>query len=334
VQDSPIQSVVIALNRDLDTEQIIGKVLNSRVEFVSFSDRKDFNRVTCAWVDMTIVLNDEFLELFPNLRFIATPTTGLTHLDLESIRRRRIEILSLKGEKEFLESITATSELAWTLALAVWRKIIPASTEYEDSISIRKKFGSFQLKGLTIGLIGFGRLGKHIHKFAKAFDMKTIFFDPFIDLDSLDIVGNLQVTESISELCSRSDIIFLVASHEEGHVSDYPIVKKEHLDRVKKSAILINVSRGSLVDEAELVKKIRNGSISGIGIDVLAREESATQSMDLDEIQKLQREGFNVIVTPHIGGMCWDALSATQRFVAQKLMKALEEHKGSSAFSD
>lgn len=90
--------------------------------------------------------------------------------------------------------------------------------------------------------------------------------------------------------------------------------------QLRPDAIVVNVSRGSLLDENALFELITENKIGGAGLDVLEREEKVITSTSLDPLQTLQRKGYNVVVTPHIGGMCWDAFDAAQRHVAQKLI--------------
>lgn len=310
----------IALKRDPFVESIISEELGDCVEYFDLNSRlEDLVNVGCLWVDMTTRVDEEILGFFPNLRFVITPTTGVTHLDVAALERAGISIISLQREFAFLEGITATSEMAWALALAVWRRILPASQKYVSDVSIRQSFGSLQINGLCVGLIGFGRLGKRIHSYAKCFGMKSVVYDPYIETNELMSYPEVEHCSTLDELCSKSDMVFLLASHKESLASSYPILKKSHLDIMKKSSIVINVARGSLLDEEALAYKIRNGEISGVGVDVLAREDATSINDALSSLQVLQREGFNVIVTPHLGGMCWDAFEEAHRFVARKL---------------
>lgn len=311
--------LVIALKRNAEIEHYISEELNLRHSFCELLDANlNKNSVDCIWADMTINLDSTFLDEFPNLRFIVTATTGLTHLKLSQTQMNKVKIVSLKGEVQFLEQITSTAEFAWALALTVWRRIPLASTKYNLDVSIRSEFSGLQLNNLSIGIIGFGRIGKMLNGYARAFGMRTNYFDPYIDREMTFTERELLFRcDSIEELCATSDIIFLVASHDAGRVDDYPILNRDCLSLVQPHAIVINVSRGSLLDEHALADFISEGKIFGAGIDVLHREELLIK--DKSHLQELQNSGHNVIVTPHLGGMCKDAFERANRFTAKKL---------------
>lgn len=321
----PMSSLNIGLRPDDRVESIIREVFNPfSPNFIDItSDLNDLNNVNCLWVDMTSPIDESLLSKLPKLRYVVSPTTGLTHLGPLAYSRGDIEVISLRGENQFLGKITSTPELAWSLALAVWRRIIPASESYTTDIAIRQEFSSKQLSGLTVGLIGFGRIGRILNRYAQAFGMKTIFFDPNLLPHDKAFHDGANQSQSISEVCQECDILFLVASHDVNQEDSYPILKRKHLMQLGSDAIVINVSRGSLLDESALFDLIKDHKIAGAGLDVLAREEKVLSSTSLDPLQNLQREGYNVVVTPHIGGMCWDAFDAAQRHVAQKLKSFL-----------
>lgn len=314
-------SLNIGMRPDERVESIIKNVFSPYLtNFFDFtSDSHEIRGIECLWIDMTYPLDEFLLEKLPKLRYVVSPTTGLTHLGPLVRNRSDIDVISLRGDTDFLQEISATPELAWGLALAVWRRIIPASKSYTSDLSIRQEFSSKQLRGLTVGLIGFGRIGKMLNNYARAFGMSTVFFDPYLPKSDSAIQDGAMRIESISNVCQQSDILFLVASHNVNQESYYPILKKEHLLQLKSEAIVINVSRGSLIDERALFELIKGHKIAGAGIDVLAREEMVQVDLNLDPLQELERDGYNVIVTPHIGGMCWDAFDAAQRRVAEKL---------------
>jgi D-3-phosphoglycerate dehydrogenase len=318
-----MSSLNIGLRPDKRVESIIKEVFDPfSPNFIDITaDLSDLNNVDCLWIDMTSPIDESLLSKLPKLRYVVSPTTGLTHLGPLANSSGDIEVISLRGESKFLEKITSTPELAWSLALTVWRRIIPASESYTTDIAIRQEFSSKQLNGLTVGLIGFGRIGRMLNKYAQAFGLKTIFFDPNLLADDKASHYGAKQMQSILEVCQECDILFLVASHNVNQESSYPILKREHLKQLRSEAIVINVSRGSLLDEKALFDLIKDHKIAGAGLDVLTREEKVVASTSLDPLQTLQREGYNVVVTPHIGGMCWDAFDAAQRHVAQKLIE-------------
>jgi len=320
----PTRHFVVALKRQAEIEGYISQELSIPIEFCDLSNPNlDFEAVECIWVDMTTRIDSSLLSRFTNLKYLASPTTGLTHLHLSNSQMKNLQVISLKGESEFLKEITSTAELAWGLALMVWRRIAQASLRYSDDVSVRSEFAGLQLKHLSVGLIGFGRLGRMLSSYARGFDMRTLYFDPYIENPELGKSDSVYECKSLEELCRLSDIIFLVASHESQRAAQYPILDRKNLQLLKRHSVVVNVSRGSLLDEDALADLIEAGDIFGAGIDVLAKEE--TNGKGISRLQSLQSSGFNVVVTPHIGGMCSDAFEKAQRFTARRLRDAISK---------
>jgi D-3-phosphoglycerate dehydrogenase len=271
------------------------------------------------WVGLTPYVNEALLNSLPNLRIVASSTTGHTHLDLELIENRRIKLVTLAGESDFLEGITATPELAWGLVLDVWRNISLSQQKSEIDLSNRQLYQSTQLKGKRIGIIGFGRVGKRVAQYAQAFELEICAFD------KRDVVLPLGVAMvSIESLLSNSDIVLISASVHQEDIPHYPIIGKNELALMKRTAIIINIARGVLVDESALAAAINDGEIYGVGTDVQRNEEISKHGFGEKNPLNLARlDGKNVVLTPHIGGMCADALDQCNKFIAHKIQFAL-----------
>lgn len=274
-------------------------------------------RTTCKvlWVGLAPYVNESLLNSLPNLRIVASSTTGHTHIDLGLIEKRRIKLVTLAGELNFLESITATPELAWGLVLNVWRNISLSQQKTEIDSGNRELYQSTQLKGKRIGIIGFGRVGRRIAKYAQAFELEICAFDK----RNIDLPFGV-VMVSKESLLSNSDIVFISASVIQEDMTHYPIIGKEEIAMMKKSAILINIARGVLVDENALAAAINNGEIYGVGSDVQRNEEISEHSLEeVNPLNLARLAGKNVVLTPHIGGMCTDALEQCNKFIAHKI---------------
>ena len=266
-------------------------------------DEKISKSCTGLWVTLFPFVNERLLQLLPNVSFVATPTTGLTHIDLKLLRRKQIKLFSLKNQVKFLNDISATPEFTWGLMLNVWRKICLASKDFHGDTNIRTQFASRQLKGLSVGIIGYGRVGRYLARYGQVFGMNVNYFDPYLELHHSDTYA--QRYERLSELLRVSDVVFMTASV--SSVDTLPILNSHEIDFIKKGAVVINTARGVLVDESALARKLELGHISGIGVDVLRREELNYQSSHPSELEILRDRGFNIVITPHIAGMCHDA---------------------------
>ena len=277
------------------------------------SEGKSFQMCDGIWVTLFPLVDEALINRFPRIKFVASPTTGLTHIDMELLRRENIEVFCLKNQTEFLKTITSTPEFTWGLMLSVWRKINLAANLYRGDSSIRKDFSSRQLKGLTLGIVGYGRVGKILAKYGVAFEMKVVYYDPFIYESFTNNMS--EKIEDLSELLNISDVIIVSASAE----NSIQILNQQNIDFIKKGAVVINTARGVLIDEEALAKKLELGTIFGIGTDVLRKEELQFQDSKISELERLRNRGFNVVITPHIGGMSEDAFLSCCTNILQQI---------------
>jgi len=282
-------------------------------------------RESCGvlWVGLTPHVDQSLLESFPNLKIVASSTTGHTHLDLHQIEERNISLVTLAGESDFLSGITATPELAWGLVLDVWRKISLSQQNEEINASNREMYASTQLKNRKLGIIGLGRVGKRIAKYAEAFELEICAFDK----SEVAFCHGVEMV-SLNSLLSNSDIVVISASVHLEDLASYPILGAREIKLMKKSSILINIARGVLVDEDALARAINSGDLLGVGSDVQQNEEISKQGEARSPLNESRLSGKNVVLTPHIGGMCSDALDQCNAFIAKKI-RAVSHEKSS-----
>jgi len=249
------------------------------------------------------ILNRNILEK-TSIKLINTASTGLNHINVKDCKKLNIKILSLTRNFQLLKKLPSTSELSFGLMINLQRKI------FESFESVKKKrwdYSSFigqELASLTIGIIGLGRLGNFMAKFAKAFGMKVIYFDPYIK-------NNKFIKVSLRDLVKKSDVISLHA-----HVSEETkyMIDKKILKLAKKKPIIINTSRGELVKEKDIIWGLNKKLISGYGTDVIEKEFTDIKKSPI--IKNLNR--YNIIVTPHIGGMTYQGQLRAFNFAVDK----------------
>ena len=250
-------------------------------------------------------------------RLIYTPSTGLDHLDLDAIARHGIEVRSIKTEFELLDSITATAELALALMLAVARKIPSAAQAALRGQWARDEFRGTQLSGKTLGVLGVGRLGSMLVDFARGLRMNVIGCDPaprhrIPDLEYLPY-------EEMAPHCDVLSIhIHLTPENER-------FLNASRLNMLKKGTILINTSRGRIIDESALLDALASGRIAGAGLDVIDGEWRD----DLEDHQLIRyaQRHNNVIIVPHIGGVTLESQTAALRFVAERVAEIISVDK-------
>ena len=254
----------------------------------------------------------ELLERAVRLKVIASPTTGLNHIDIEEVTKRNITIISLKGEKDFLDTITATAELSWGLLLSLVRNIPSASKHVELGKWKRGLFIGKELSGKHLGIVGFGRLGTMIAKYGKAFRMKILAYD----LNIRERINGVKFV-SLKELLSHSDIVSI---HLPLNESTYGFLGRNEISMMKKGSYLVNTSRGEILDEVALLEALARGRIRGAALDVLSGERSDDLKwLEKNPLIQYAREHSNLLITPHIGGATYDSMRKTEIFIAKKL---------------
>lgn len=261
-----------------------------------------------------LYFNRTCFEASAALKLVATPTTGLDHIDLEAGRACGVEIVSLRGQTSLLRTITSTAEHAWALLLAASRSLPESAQRPIAGNWSRSGLNIHQLAGKQLGLIGIGRLGVMLAEYGRAFQMKVVATDPRSDAisvpDFVDIVN-------IKELLIKSDYLILAASYSHG---DSPILRPEHFDMLKSGVILVNISRGELIDEEALVHALKTGVVRSAGLDVLTGDSRwAHKITSQSPLLELAKVNGQVIVTPHTGGYAVEAVMTTRRFLIEQV---------------
>ncbi len=259
-------------------------------------------------------IDREVIDCGKKLRFIVTPTTGLDHIDIEYASSKGIQVLSLKGQTEFLKSVRATAELTIGLAISLMRHIPNASQSVLQGDWNRDLFRGEELYGKTAGIVGLGRLGTIVAGYFKAFGMKVIGHDPYVVSNNVD-----ESLADISELLSRSDLVSLHVSYDE---STKLLIGHGELSRFKKGAYLINTSRGGIVDETALLTALQEGQIAGAALDVLSGEPHINSRHLLVDYAK---KHSNVLIVPHIGGNTYESFIKTEIFMANLLQDKISQ---------
>lgn len=271
-------------------------------------------------IGLAIQLDNNFLGKLPNLKIIASPATGMNHLDLDYIKSKGIKLISLRGRKGFLKNVPSTAEETFALIFSLIRNIPWAFDDVKSGNWNRLNWRGHQLMNKTIGLLGFGRLGKIVARYAKAFNMKVIACDPNVSEKFMKSRGVEKV--SMEELFKKSDIVSL-------HVlltdQTQNLVKEKHLKSMKPSAYLINTARAELIERNALYNALKNKYISGAAIDVMWDERSDGSHLKKDPLFKYAKNNNNLIIVPHVGGATFEAMEVTQEFIANLVFRYFEK---------
>jgi phosphoglycerate dehydrogenase-like enzyme len=258
---------------------------------------------------MRVPITAEMIEDADDLKLIVTATTGADHIDQGALEKREIPLLTLKGQKQVLRSLTPAAEQSWLLLMACARHMRSAMHHVENGNWNRTLFPGIMLKGRTIGIIGFGRLGSWMARYAAAFDMNIQVHDPFVR----SFPEHVMAVE-FDQLLASSDFITIHV-----HLTDLTkgMLNKEKLGLIKKGTIFINTSRAELVDTEALVMALEENRIAAVGVDVLTNEPEITN----DLLWKYAETHKNVIISPHIGGFSPQAVKCVLSFSAKRIIE-------------
>lgn len=240
-----------------------------------------------------------------NLRVIARAGVGLDNIDVKAASEHGIKVLSTPQAPS-----VSVAELVLGLILSLLREIPQADAALKQGRWLKKELIGRELRGMTVGIAGFGRIGREVAKRAIAFDAKVQAYD-VVDISSSAREIGVRVTPTLEELLKTSDVITL-------HLPLLPdtrhLLNAERLALVKSTAYLINTSRGGVIDESALLEALKSRRIAGAALDVYEVEPPTNQ-----ELVNLR----NLVCTPHIGAQTIEAQDASGLEIVQSLLEEL-----------
>ena len=264
----------------------------------SFVDMDKYDVIFCNPNKQNYKLDKDILENFNGT--ILTASTGLNHIDIDYCNEKGIKVMSHKEDMELLNELPSTAELAFGLMSSMLRNIPSSFHDVQVGGWDYDLFMGHQLQGKTIGIIGYGRLGKMMNKYCWTFGMRVKVHDPYKGFDNLDDV-------------LQSDIISL---HVHANDETRHMINKKTLGKMKKNSYIVNTSRGEIVNEKDIVQSLRDGHLKGYATDVIEDEYGNREN---SPILKGVKEGLNIIVTPHVGGMTWEGQQKAYKWSISKL---------------
>ena len=246
------------------------------------------------------ILDEEVLK-DSSIKVINTCSTGTNHIDMKYCKENNIEVWHLAKDYELINQLPSTAEHAFGLMLSLIRKIPMSFHSVKDGNWDYEPYIGRQLKGLTVGIIGYGRLGKMMETYCHAFGMTVKIHDPYEGYDDLDLV------------LRESDVISLHV-----HVTGKTVgmINGKTISKMKKKPYLINTSRGEVVYEKKVIEAIEEGKLSGYATDVITDEFGNIHNSKLVEFS--MNPTNNVIITPHVGGMTWEGQTKAYKWAINK----------------
>jgi D-3-phosphoglycerate dehydrogenase len=241
------------------------------------------------------------------LKVIGRAGIGVDNIDVQTAAKHKIKVVNAPTG-----ATASVAELALLHMLALARQLPKADCTTRKGEWMKKQLKGKELSGKTLGLVGTGNIGKLLAKYAKAFDMQVIGYDPFIDEKAMKKDG-IKKIDDLSKLLEKADFISLHIPHTpETHY----IINENMFAKMKPSAYLINCARGGVVDEKALYNALKNGKIAGAAMDVFEQEPPSKDNplFTLD----------NVVVSPHIGANTKEGQLRAGVITAEQMTKVLD----------
>ncbi|MEM2400527.1 MAG: glyoxylate reductase [Candidatus Bathyarchaeia archaeon] len=255
-------------------------------------------------------IDAEIFDAAPKLKIVAQMAVGFDNIDVEEATRRGIYVTNTPGVLT-----ETTADFAWALLMAIARRVVEADRYVREG---KWKVGwhpsmllGRDVYGATLGIIGVGRIGSAVARRAKCFNMRILYYD---------VVRNPQIEKETGATFVDLDTLLRESDFISVHVpltkETYHLINAERLKFVKKTAYLINTSRGPVVDEKALYEALKEGRLAGAALDVFEQEPLPTDSplLRLD----------NVILTPHIASASYETRSRMAEMVAENLIAFFE----------
>ena len=276
-----------------------------------FDDQQTLMQRVSA-VDALIVRNRtpvtrELLNHAGQLKVIGRLGVGLDNIDLDAAKQANIQVLPATGA-----NAVAVAEYVMSALLHLRRPMTSGFQAMVGGDWPREQFIGGEISGKTLGLIGFGQIAQIVAKRAAAFGMRIAYFDPYIDASEHHSVAT--AVSSLDELLALSDSVSIhVPLTEDTH----RLMNSQRLALMKSGAILINTSRGGIVDERALIHHIQTGHLGGAALDVFEHEP-------LDDLKGARFDGIDaLILTPHIAGVTHESNRRVSQVTAENVLRAL-----------
>lgn len=240
----------------------------------------------------------------PSLQAIGAFCIGTNQIALGAAAERGIPVFNAP-----YANTRSVVELAIGEIIALTRRLTVKNSMLHKGVWDKNAAGAHEVRGRTLGIIGYGSIGTQLSVLAEALGMRVLFYD----IEERLALGNAEKAASMGDLLSRSDV---VSVHVSGTPSNRGLIGAEQLAQMKPGAVLVNLSRGFVVDVVALKEALNSGRLLGAAVDVFPEEPKANGDPFGSPLQKMD----NVILTPHIGGSTVEAQHDIGTFVAGKLI--------------
>lgn len=255
-------------------------------------------------------IDAELINCAEKLAFIARSGVGLEHIDVELAEKRGIKVIpSPEGSRD------TVAEHAIGMLLMLMNNLGLADRQIRDGQWIRAANRGIEIKGKTIGIIGYGNMGSAFAQKIRGFGARLIAYDKFKTHYADELVEEVE----LEQIWAEADIVTL---HIPYLPENYHFVDHTFLQRFQKNIFLINTARGTVLNTADLVQNLQSGKVLGAALDVFEYEEQSFENLkptELPEPFQYLRKADNVVLTPHLGGSSVESNEGHARVLAQKI---------------
>ena len=259
-------------------------------------------------------INKEILDAAKKLKVIGVCSVGLNHIDMNTAQEKGIQVFNAPGLND-----NAVAELTIAKMLEASRLTIPACNDVKVGKNWDKyKFMGRELRGKTLGILGFGRIGQRVGRLAHAFQMYVVAYDPYLPAHVFDQEATKSM--SVDEILKTADFVTI---HMPLTPETKDLIRAESIAMMKDDAVVLNMARGGIVNEKDMYEALKAGKIGGYATDVMATELAGGGLTGDAGFDSPLFECDNFIVSPHLGAQTVDAARNIGVYIIGKVKGAL-----------
>ena len=276
---------------------------------------KEIKDVSILGIRSKTIISDKVIKSANKLLAIGAFCIGTNQIKFESCNDSGIVIFNAP-----YSNTRSVVEIVIAQIINLMRKIVIKSNKMHSGVWRKDSLDSFEIRNKVIGIVGYGNIGSQLSVICEALGMKVLYYDI---LDKLSI-GNAKKCKSLNELLKNSDIVSL---HVDGKKSNTNLISDKEFSIMKEKSILVNYSRGNVVDIDSLIKNIKNKKLMGAALDVFPEEPSNNKEKFESEVKGIEE----IILSPHIGGSTKEAQKNIGSYVPDKIIDFINSGNTSSS---
>lgn len=293
------QKAVAAFEKEGYAVEYYEKAIAQEVLFEKISD------VSILGIRSRTHVTNAVLQKAKKLMAIGAFCIGTDQIDLSEALARGIAVFNAP-----YSNTRSVVELVLGEIIMLARGVFEKSNKLHAGVWDKSATGSVEIRGKTLGIIGYGNIGSQISVLAEALGMNVVFYDIVEKL----ALGTAKQYSSLAEVCERADIITI---HVDGRKENKNLISEKEFAQMKQGVLFLNLSRGSIVDISALMKSLKSGKVRGAALDVFPKEPEGKDEPFVSELRGLPQ----VILTPHVGGSTKEAQENIGVFVSQKIIE-------------